>query len=147
LANLNNFKLIPPPGVTASLVNNTANHTVDLNVTAVAATTWIPLDATDTAGTSSFEVAGHWSDGNPPTAGNGYYTKSFMLRTPADANSYTFAGSILSIDAYTFAGNVGGKALAVRRLLFPISSSTKGSRITRTRTLTMASRRLRGTSR
>jgi autotransporter-associated beta strand protein len=111
LANLNNLKLVSPPGVTASLVNNTANHTVDLNVTAVAVTTWIPLNATDTAGTTSFDVAGHWSDGNPPTAGNGYYTKSFMLRTPANANSYTFAGSVLSIDAYTFAGNVGGRFL------------------------------------
>jgi autotransporter-associated beta strand protein len=33
LANLSNFQLSPPPGVGATLVNNTANHSIDVQVT------------------------------------------------------------------------------------------------------------------
>ena len=99
LANLNNFALgALPYGVTATLSNNAVNKSIDLVITAVTLSTWIPLTATDPTGTSGFATAGTWQDGNPPTPGNGYFTRTFALRSPADANAYSFAGSVLSID-------------------------------------------------
>jgi autotransporter-associated beta strand protein len=59
---------------------------------------WVPLTATDAFGTSSFAAAGNWQDGNPPSAANGYFTRTFALRSPADANAYIFAGAALSVD-------------------------------------------------
>ena len=108
-ANLNNYIPSLPPGVTGNLVNNTGAKTIDLNITTSSPTTWIPLKASDGSGTNSFVNALNWNDGNPPTAGNGYYTQGFILRSPADANAYTFAGSALSIDAYT--PGAGGRFL------------------------------------
>jgi autotransporter-associated beta strand protein len=99
LADLNNFSLgALPYGVTATLANNTANKSIDLVVSASTVTTWIPLIATDPTGTSSFAAANNWADGNPPTPGNGYFTRAFALRSPADNAAYTFAGSVLSVD-------------------------------------------------
>ncbi|HZI32737.1 MAG TPA: autotransporter-associated beta strand repeat-containing protein, partial [Candidatus Binatia bacterium] len=109
-ASLDHFVLSLPPGMSGNLVNNSANHTLDLNVTGTSPSTWIPLTATDGVGTSSFNSAGHWQDGNPPATGNGYYTQGNVLRSPADANAYTFGGSALSIDQYGF-GNSGGRFL------------------------------------
>jgi autotransporter-associated beta strand protein len=111
LPNLNNFVLILPFGVSGNLVNNTANLRIDVNVTNSSPAKWIPLNATDAGGTSSFNTAGNWADGNPPTAGNGYYTQGNILRTPADTNAYAFGGSALSIDPYTLTGNGGGRLL------------------------------------
>ncbi len=100
LPNINNFILSAlPPGVTANLVNNTGNESIDLHVTAVLATTWIPLTASDSAGTSSFNAAGHWSNGSAPAESSGYFTEAFLLRSPADTNAYTFGGAALSVDA------------------------------------------------
>jgi fibronectin-binding autotransporter adhesin len=100
LANLNNFPLgALPYGVNASLSNNVANSSIDLVVTDVGIATWIPLIATDVLGASSFAAAGNWQDGNPPTAGNGYFTRTSALRSPADANTYTFGGTVLSVDS------------------------------------------------
>lgn len=100
VGDLNNFVLgALPYGVTATLLNNTANKSIDLVITAASISTWIPLTATDPTGTSGFATSGTWQDGNPPTPGNGYFTRTFALRSPADANAYTFAGSALSIDA------------------------------------------------
>ena len=100
LANLNNFALgALPYGVAATLSNNVANMSIDLVVTSVSIANWIPLVATDPITTSSFNAAGDWQDGNPPTPGNGYLTESFTLRSPADTNAYTFDGSALSIDS------------------------------------------------
>ena len=100
LANLNNFALgALPYGLTASLSNNAANLSIDLVVTAVSIATWIPLTATDPVGTSGFNSAGTWQNGSPPTAGNGYLTGVYALRSPADANAYSFAGTVLSVDS------------------------------------------------
>jgi fibronectin-binding autotransporter adhesin len=100
LANLNNFQLGSlPVGVVASLSNNVANTSIDLVVTSVDISTWIPLITSDFAGMSSFNSAGYWQDGNPPSAPNGYVTRAFTLRSPADDNPYTFSGSVLAIDA------------------------------------------------
>lgn len=113
LANLNNFVLRAPPGLTAYLSNDTANVAIDLVVTASSPSTWIPLVANDAAGNSSFtNIDGNFQGGSPPTPGNGYYTQGYVLRTPADSNDYTFGGSALSIDAYTIgSGNAGGRLL------------------------------------
>jgi len=51
-------------------------------VTAVSVATWIPLTATDPTGTSGFAAAGTWQDGNPPTPGNGYFTRTFRAPVP-----------------------------------------------------------------
>jgi autotransporter-associated beta strand protein len=99
LADLSNFTLgAMPVGVTAYLSNNVANTSIDLVVTSVTMANWIPLTATDPAGTSSFNAAGTWLDFNAPVAGTGYFTRVFAIRSPADANAYTFAGSALSVD-------------------------------------------------
>lgn len=99
LADLSHFVLgALPYGVTATLVNNTGNKSIDLVISDASIATWIPLAVTDPTGTSSFASAGAWLDGNPPTPGNGYFTRAFALRSPADASAYTFAGSVLSID-------------------------------------------------
>ena len=108
-ANLNNYIPSLPPGVTATLVNNTGAKTIDLNITASSPTTWIPMIANDGLGMSSITNSVNWQDGNVPTAGNGYYTRNFLLRSPADTNNYTFAGSALSIDQYV--NTTGGRFL------------------------------------
>jgi hypothetical protein len=65
------------------------------------------LTANDAAGTTSFNVAGHWSDGLAPYAGNGYSTLGYLLRTPSAAGNYTFAG-----DSLTVGGGTGGGAFS-----------------------------------
>ncbi len=100
LADLSHFSLgALPVGVTASLVNNTGNTSIDLLVTDASVSSWIPLANSDSLGTSSFNAPGNWLDVTAPYAGNGYFTRAFTLRSPADANSYTFGGDILAIDA------------------------------------------------
>ncbi|HEY1788761.1 MAG TPA: hypothetical protein VGJ73_11420, partial [Verrucomicrobiae bacterium] len=110
-ASLNNFILSLPSGVSGTLVNDSVNHVIDVNVTGVSPATWIPLTASDATGTSSFTNSANWQNASPPTAGNGYYTQGNVMRSPADTNNYTFGGSALSIDQYGFAGNVGGRLL------------------------------------
>lgn len=109
-----------PPGATASLVNNTANHSIDLNVTALNPAIWIGLDASDTFGNSSFVTNGNWASDAAPTVGDAYYTGSFVLRTPSpDPNPYTFAGSALSIDTggrFLFKGT-NGQIITVPNLI------------------------------
>ncbi|HEV2691611.1 MAG TPA: hypothetical protein VG347_01815 [Verrucomicrobiae bacterium] len=71
----------------------------------------VSLTGSDATGSSSFTASGHWNNGIAPNASNNYFTTNFVLRSPADTGSYTFAGSTLSIDPYGFAGNVGGRLL------------------------------------
>src|SRR5882724_2537662 len=56
----------------------------------------VTLKAPDALGFSSFTGATNWSDGAAPHSGS-YVVGMQFLRTPADANSYTFAGSSLTI--------------------------------------------------
>lgn len=120
LPNLNNFVLgALPYGVTASLSNNVANTSVDLVVTGVSLANWIPLAATDPVGTSSFNSGNNWQDFSSPTAGNGYLTRTFSLRSPADANAYTFGGAVLSVDTggrFIMKGT-GGQVMTVDNLI------------------------------
>ena len=107
LANLNHYILSLPPGVTGNLVNNTADKTIDLNVTGSSPSTWISLINNDVFGTNSFVTGLNWQGGNPPTSGNGYYTGPYVLRTPADTNDHTFAGTALSVSQYGFDATTG----------------------------------------
>ena len=61
----------------------------------------VTLTAQDGSGTSSFNSAGHWSNGSAPAYLNDYLVDSLLLRSPADANSYTFAGHSLTIQEST----------------------------------------------
>ncbi|HEX7655100.1 MAG TPA: autotransporter-associated beta strand repeat-containing protein, partial [Verrucomicrobiae bacterium] len=120
LANLSNFVLgALPYGVTANLSNNVANTSIDLVITAVSLTSWIPLLGTDPVGISSFNSSGLWQDGSAPSAGKGYLTRTFAVRSPADSNPYTFGGSALSVDVggrFIMKGT-GGQVMTVDNLI------------------------------
>ncbi len=100
LADLSHFSVgAMPVGVTAYLSNNVANTSIDLVITSVSVANWIPLVNSDGFGSSSFISAGNWQDGSAPSAGKGYFTHAYLLRSPADKNAYTFGGDILAVDA------------------------------------------------
>lgn len=73
------------------------------SVLAQTVTNYLSLTNSDVLATSSFNVAGNWNSGAAPLTGspdfNAYFTTNFTLRTPPDANSYTFAGDSLQVDA------------------------------------------------
>ena len=69
------------------------------------------LTGSDATGASSFNASGNWNNGIAPNAANSYATTNYVLRSPADANSYTFGGNSLRIDPYALNGNVGGRFL------------------------------------
>lgn len=130
LANLNNFALgTLPYGVTASLSNNAANASIDLVISGVSSiTTWIPLTASDALGSSSFAIAGNWQGGNPPAAGNGYFTRAFTLRSPANTSPYIFNGAVLSLDSggQLLLKGTGGQIITVSNLVFNAGLVTFG---------------------
>lgn len=64
----------------------------------------ISLGASDGFGASSFASGLNWVGGAAPTAGNDYQTGNFRLRTPADGNSYVFAGDSLIINDTAHSG-------------------------------------------
>jgi hypothetical protein len=57
----------------------------------------VSMNADDALGQSSFNSGLHWSDATTPSAGNQYDNANFLLRTPADGNSYAFGGDSLTI--------------------------------------------------
>src|SRR4051812_6974345 len=61
-------------------------------------------DASTTPFTSSLNTGAHWIGGAAPTAGNDYNTSAFLLRTPQDTASYTFAGDSLTLSNSASAG-------------------------------------------
>jgi fibronectin-binding autotransporter adhesin len=56
----------------------------------------IVLTANDAAGTTSFNTVGHWSNAQAPSGANEYNSTN-LLRTPGDANNYTFAGHSMTM--------------------------------------------------
>lgn len=75
------------------------------------------LIAADAIGTNSFTTGLNWTDSLPPSAGKNYLVARQSLRSPADANPYTFAGDRLVI--YT-GGNLlvkGSGVLTVPQLV------------------------------
>lgn len=69
------------------------------------------MTADDGFGSSSFNTAGHWDSAAAPAAGNDYFNGGFLLRTPADTGSYTFAGDSLTITGPGLAAGVNNNAL------------------------------------
>ena len=69
----------------------------------------VTLTASDTAGATSFNAAGHWSSGAAPGPVTNYLTGAYELWTPEGGTAnYTFAGSSLTISAggkLIYAGN------------------------------------------
>lgn len=57
----------------------------------------VRLTATDPAGESGFRRSDNWQDGYAPHEGADYLTGQFILRTPAEANAFTFAGDAIII--------------------------------------------------
>ncbi|MEY3894725.1 MAG: hypothetical protein RLZZ214_244, partial [Verrucomicrobiota bacterium] len=85
--------------------NNEAEETAGSNPNLAAST---PLDINgdgltdghklitpDVLGTTSFNAGLNWDDATAPIAGQNYYVALDGLRTPTDANPYTFAGDNL----------------------------------------------------
>src|SRR5262249_46320998 len=68
----------------------------------------------DAAGLSSFNTGANWDSGSAPTTGspnfNAYFTTN-TLRTPPDANNYSFAGD--SLEVSTNGGVLGIKGSGV----------------------------------
>ncbi len=64
-----------------------------LNATAADVT----LTAGDGSGSTSWNVPGHWSNGQAPGPGNNYFTAAYILRTPTSGGPFTFAGDSLTI--------------------------------------------------
>jgi hypothetical protein len=58
----------------------------------------VTMNASDSIGNSSFNTAGQWSNAAAPSAGNDYVTGNFVLRTPANGSSHTFAGDSLTVN-------------------------------------------------
>src|SRR6202012_267096 len=60
--------------------------------------TMITLTNNDAFGPTSFNADGNWSSGQAPASAANYSTTGFwVLRTPADGNSYAFAGKSLTL--------------------------------------------------
>ncbi|MFO1487823.1 MAG: autotransporter-associated beta strand repeat-containing protein [Verrucomicrobiota bacterium] len=64
-------------------------------------TATVTLTNNDALGSTSFNVAGQWSSGALPSAGNTYETYGYRLRTPATASSYVFGGNSLTLSGGT----------------------------------------------
>jgi autotransporter-associated beta strand protein len=64
----------------------------------------VTLLSTDASGTTSFTGSTNWSNNAVPVSANNYYTSTFGLRTPPDANNYTFAGHSLTLQPGTTSG-------------------------------------------
>jgi len=69
-------------------------------VTTLACATDYTMTTGDAAGTNSFILGTHWTNGLPPSAGNRYFTGINMLRTPENTTgtAYTFMGDRLTIN-------------------------------------------------
>jgi len=81
-----------------SAVNASGESSNSIEVAATPAPA-VTLTATDANGTSSFNAAGHWSNGSAPALTSDYLDSGFVLRTPGSANDYTFAGHSLTLNS------------------------------------------------
>lgn len=87
----------------------------------------VSLTAADSVGTSSFNTAGKWSNGQAPSSANDYFTSAYFLRTPADTgsgNSYTFAGHSLTLQQPTSSGVRSVIVKSVNGDIFTINNLT-----------------------
>ncbi|TWT94118.1 hypothetical protein Pla108_38300 [Botrimarina colliarenosi] len=86
------------PPMTRPLLFAVLAFTVLLLTTASTYAINVNLTASNGFGSTSFNNAAGWSNGQAPSAGNDYFTGDFILRTPADGGSYTFAGDSLTVN-------------------------------------------------
>jgi autotransporter-associated beta strand protein len=78
-------------GAAATIVNNQVDA-------AVGAKPFVYLKSSDGSGSTSFNVAGNWSNGAAPSLANNYIV-SVGLRSPTGNTSATFAGNSLTLGA------------------------------------------------
>lgn len=71
----------------------------------------VSMTAGDGFGSSSFNSAGNWDNAAAPSAGNDYFNATYLLRTPADTGSHTFAGDSLTITGAGLATGANNEAL------------------------------------
>lgn len=60
--------------------------------------TVVNMTASDPLGESGFNYANRWSDNRFAHPGAAYSTQSFLMRTPASGNSFTFVGESLTVN-------------------------------------------------
>jgi autotransporter-associated beta strand protein len=87
----------------------------------------VTLNASDIAGTSSLNSAGHWDSSAAPTTGSNYFTGAFQLRTPGGSGFVPFGGSALTVDAggsLLFKGSGGAE---IRKLTLAGGSLVQGA--------------------
>jgi autotransporter-associated beta strand protein len=84
-----------------------------------AADVMLVADDANNATATSFNAAGNWSNLAAPAPGMTYGTGPFVIRTPNNSTSYTFAGDSLSIDAGSrfLMKGTGGQVATVNLIL------------------------------
>jgi glucuronoarabinoxylan endo-1,4-beta-xylanase len=65
--------------------------------TAPAQAPLIVLNSSDATGSTSWNMTGNWDDTSAPHAGSNYTAAQYILRTPGQSGSYTFAGNSLTL--------------------------------------------------
>jgi len=71
----------------------------------------IVLNSSDAHGSSSWNTVGNWDDTSAPHAGSNYTAAQYILRTPIQPGSVTFAGNSLTLPllgCLSFEGTTGG---------------------------------------
>ena len=84
------------------------------------AQTTVTRTANDGFGAAGFNTAAGWSDGLVPSAGNAYFDQNFDLRSPPDANAYTFAGDSLTVadgGRFLFKGTSATAPITINNLI------------------------------
>jgi autotransporter-associated beta strand protein len=61
----------------------------------------VTLTTADALNTSSFTNGANWTPTGVPSSGNDYFTAALGMRTPPDANNYTFGGHSLTLQTPT----------------------------------------------
>ena len=95
---INNVALTDPTNFIIVVTNVSGSVTSSpASLTVLASRGVITLTANDASSISSLNAAGNWSNVSAPSFVNDYSTAGFLLRTPADANAYTFQGHSLTV--------------------------------------------------
>ena len=83
----------------------------------------ITLLSGDGLGTTAFTGATNWSNATVPNSANNYFTAAFGMRSPADANNYTFAGHSLTLQnptttgySFIYKGTAGANTYTINNL-------------------------------
>lgn len=72
----------------------------------------VSLTASDAVNTTSFNAAGHWSNGQAPGPTNDYFTAGFFMRTPnGTVTNFTFGGASLTLGPQNTSGGNNGSML------------------------------------